>query len=70
MKNQLMNAHRALVAAGEYEQARMILKLLRRGILRLGLEDASAALEILLDGLGMTPHYSRNYCVATYTLRG
>lgn len=70
MKNQLMKIHRALVAAGDYAWARMILELLRVGILRLGLEESEVELAMLLDGLGMTPQYSRNYYVATYTLRG
>lgn len=68
MKELLMNAHQALVRSGSYHEAALILRLLRRKILRLGLDDDSAGVEILLDGLGMTPRYSRNYAVAIYTL--
>jgi len=69
MKKLLMDAHMALVRNGEYHAAKLVLRLLRNKILRLGLDDDSCSVELLLYGMGMTPHYSRNYNVATYTLR-
>lgn len=68
MKEMLIKAHKALVMTGKYNDAWLVLKLLRNKVLRLGLNSDSASLEILLDGMGMTPRYSRDYSVATYTL--
>ena len=69
MKLNLAFMHRDLVRRGEYEEARLILRLLRKGILHLGSNDmASWNVEIMLQEAGLFPWYSNNYLSTTFRL--
>ena len=54
---------------GQYYEARDLLKILKNGSVVLGLDDASANVEIFLEDIGLKPYYGRNYCSAKFTLR-
>ena len=60
--------HPLFVREGSYDEAWLLLKLLRNGTIRLGLDDASNRVELLLENLGFKARYSRNYVVAEYSL--
>lgn len=56
----LIDKHRELIRKGEYEQARLILALLRRGRIKLGLGDDCWAVEIFCENIGCPIYYSSN----------
>ena len=68
-KWKLMNAHKAFVRDGKYNTATLLLRLLRRKVLKLGLNDDSTEIELFLDSMGFQPWYGRNYNTATYRLK-
>ena len=53
---------------GMYDEARLVLHLLRNGSIRLGLDDSSARVEIGLEECGLRAYYYRNYKIARYYL--
>jgi phage gp36-like protein len=61
----LMDAHRDLTRRGKYGQAKLVLRLLKNGKVRLGLDDDSCAVEIICEGLGCRINYGRGYYSAT-----
>ena len=54
----IMDAHRKLVREGKLLEARDILKLLRKGRIKLGLDDVSWEVERLCEELGCKIRYS------------
>ncbi len=59
-RHKLMDIHRELVRKGEYEVARMLLKLLRYGKVTLWLDDVSWSVERICEELGCHIWYSSN----------
>lgn len=55
---ELMDAHRTLVKEGKLLEAREILRLLRKGHIKLGLDDVSWNVESLCEELGCKIFYS------------
>lgn len=64
----LMEKHMMYVHTGEYDCARLLLRLMKHGKVCLGLDDSSADVENFLEGIGLTPHYSSNYNICTFRL--
>ena len=62
----LLAAHRQHVKEGKYEAARLILRFLIRGRIKLGLDDAAYYLEHLLDGMGFRGSYDSRWYTVTY----
>lgn len=60
MKTKLMLKHSEMIRKGNFGIARNILRLMRRGEIRLGLCDDDYFTETTLIKLGLEPHYSRN----------
>lgn len=56
-----MDAHIRLVKSGNYDAARIILCLLRKGETRIGLGDTDFAVEMALETAGVPIRYSRSY---------
>lgn len=48
------------VKGGQYEEAKMILRLLRRGLVKLYLDDASWNIQCAVEKIGCHVWYSRN----------
>ena len=65
MRFKLMDLHTAYVKHGQYEEARLILCLLRHGRVKLGLGDISWTVERALEELGCVISYSRQGYSAT-----
>lgn len=61
----LMDAHRDLTRRSQYGQAWLILTLLRKGSVRLGLDDDSCAVEMICEKLGCRINYGHRYYSAT-----
>lgn len=61
----IIQAHREMVQKGQYEQARLLFGLLRKGSIRLGSRDNDWAVEMLCEKLGCHISYSHNYLSAT-----
>ena len=59
IRYRLIDQHRALVRAGAYETASIILRLLRQGYVRLGLRDAEWEAEMVLESVGLNGHCGR-----------
>lgn len=59
VRYRLMDQHRALVRAGSYEAAELVLRLLRRGYVRLGLRDSDWEAEMVLEAAGLNGHCGR-----------
>ena len=60
LRYKLMDTHRKLVRDGKLLEAREVLRLLRKGRVKLGLGDASWEVERLCEELGCQIRYSRN----------
>ena len=69
MKLLIKVLHWIFFCQGKYEEAHIVLRFLRNGSVRLGLDDASWNVEQELEKLGCVITYSRNYNVATAYLR-
>lgn len=54
----MMDAHRQLVRSGKLEEGKMILQLLRKGRVKLGLDDVSWEVERFCEELGCKIIYS------------
>lgn len=52
--------HREMVKRGEMEEAHMVLRLLRRGMVKLYLDDASWNVQTVLEAIGCRISYMRN----------
>lgn len=65
---QIMRMHMEHVRSGKLREARLLLHLLNRGYLTLGFEDEENYIEILLERIGLTARYSRNYNTARFNL--
>ena len=50
----------SLVRGGQFSEAREILRLLRRGYLKMYLDDVSWNVQTALEGIGFPVRYSRN----------
>ena len=62
LRYKLMDAHRKLVREGKLLEAKDILKLLRKGRIKLGLDDVSWEVERLCEELGCRiSHSGRGY---------
>lgn len=61
----LIETHINMVKAGQYEAAAIILRLLRKGEIRLGIGDADFAVEMALESAGVAVRYNRN-CYSAY----
>ena len=70
MELKLKVLHWIFFCEGKLEEAKLVLRLLRNGIVNLGLDDVSANVEVELETLGLKARYSRNYGIATYRLEG
>lgn len=63
----LMDAHMELVRKGKFLEARMVLTLLRKGRVKLWLDDVSWDVEALCERLGCKISYSsRGYSAEAY----
>lgn len=70
IRYRIMDQHRALVRAGSYEAAELVLRLLRRGYVRLGLRDAEWEAETVLEAAGLNGHCGRRgYSMMFYLKR-
>lgn len=58
LRYKLMDTHRKLVREGKLLEAREVLRLLRKGRLKLGLDDVSWEVERLCEELGCRINYS------------
>lgn len=65
LRYKLMELHAEYVKHGQYEEANLILCLLRRGRVRLGLSDVNWTVERDLEELGCRISYSRHGYGAT-----
>lgn len=61
VRYRLIEAHIRLVKSGNYDAARIILCLLRKGEARIGLGDADWTAEQVFETAGVSIHYSRSY---------
>ena len=53
--------HMEMVSKGEMDEARTLLRFLRKGEINLGLNDEDTRVEIELTAIGYPVRYSRNY---------
>ena len=67
-KKLISEFHLLLVREGRYDDAYLLLRLLRNGTVRLGLYDSASRVEHLLENLGFKARYGRNYNTAEYSL--
>lgn len=67
-KHVIICTHISLVKAGKYEVARLLLHLLRKGKVKLGLDDASYEAENILEKVGCPCSYGRNYNTVTFRI--
>lgn len=63
-----MELHQEMVRKGQLGAARILLRLLRNGMVHLGLDDDSWIVETTCEDLGCYIHYSRNGYGATVRL--
>jgi len=68
IRYKIIEMHREYTRACMYEEARLLLVLLRRERLSLGLGDSANTVERLLENVGLKPTYSRNYNVCRFYL--
>lgn len=61
--------YRKYIRAGMFDEAWLVLRLLRRNTSRLGLDDASWRVQCDLEDMGVTVIYNRNGYTATAHLR-
>lgn len=64
----LMDIHRELIRTGKFQEARLILKLLRKGSIKLYLSDMDFSVECICEDLGCRINYGRNGYTATVIL--
>lgn len=64
----LMDIHRDLIRTGKYQEAVLILKLLRRGYIKLYLGDTDFSVECICEEIGCRTNYGRNGYTATVIL--
>ena len=64
----LMDAHRELVRSGKLLEARLVLKLLQKGSIKLYLSDVDWSVECLCEELGCRINCGRNGCTSTVIL--
>lgn len=68
IRYKVMEMHREYVRGCMYNEARLLMILLRREHLSLGFDDEANRVEYLLENLGLKPMYSRNYNVCRFYL--
>lgn len=68
IRYKIIEMHREYTRACMYEEARLLLILLRREHLALGLDDAANTVERFLENVGLKPTYGRNYNVCRFYL--
>lgn len=61
----LMDEHRNLTKQGKHEQAKLVLVLLRKGSVKVGLDDVSFEVETMCEKIGCRTSYGRNFYSAT-----
>ena len=69
IRYQIIMKHREMVRKGLFQEATLLLHLLRRERLSLGLGDEANTVEHLLEDLGLKPTYSHNYNVCRFYLK-
>ncbi len=69
IRYRLIDQHRALVRAGAYETASVILRLLRRGHVHLGLRDAEWEAETIFEAAGLRGRCGRGGCSMEFYLK-
>ena len=60
--------HLKLVREGKFDEAWLLLRFLRNGVIRLGLYDSAWAVELLLEDVGFRPRYGRGYNTAEFSI--
>lgn len=65
IKYRLIDQHMKLVSGGHFDAARMILRLLRKGVVVVGLGDVDHEVETIAEDCGCRVRYGRNYNTAT-----
>lgn len=67
LRYKVMEKHIELVRTGKFKQAQLLLQLLRKGKVKLYLDDVSYEVEILLEELGCRFNYDcRGYTATAY----
>lgn len=64
----IIEKHIHYTAHGMYDEAKLLLKLLINGSVKLGLEDYEAIVEFFLEDIGCKKIYSRDFCIVKFTL--
>lgn len=67
-KYKAMEKHMEFTREGKYQEAKNILRLLRNGIIKLGLGDADFNTECFLESIGCPVNYNRNGYSATFRI--
>lgn len=65
VRYKLIDEHMKAVKKGEYEVGRDLLQLLRKGQIKVGLNDTGFRMECIAEKAGCRISYSRNYNIAT-----
>lgn len=68
IRYRIIEKHRELVRGGLFQEATLLLHLLRRERLSLGTGDEAWHVETILEKLGLNPTYGRNYNVSRFYL--
>ena len=68
LKYRVMESHKTLVQTGNYSEARLVLRLLNNGSVKLRLDDVSWNVECLMEAQGCAVGYSRRFNIATVYL--
>lgn len=68
LRYRVMETHIILVRTGNYGEARLVLRLLNHGSVKLGLDDDAFRVEGRMEALGCAVRYSRNYNYSTVYL--
>lgn len=68
IRYKVMERHMLLVKTGEFGAAHILLRLLRVGTVRLGLDDDANTVERYLESIGLSPRYTRNYYAAVFCM--
>ena len=67
-KYKIIEKHMLLVRRGKYDQAKVLLHLLRKGRVTVGISDTDCEIEFFLEEVGCYVWYGRSYLSATFTL--
>ena len=67
-KHRTKKLHAEMIRSGKFEEAHLVLRFLRNGMVRLGLDDADWDVQCELEQIGYKTHSSRNGSTATVYL--